>query len=119
MKKLLVIAIAIGFMACTKPAEKPTVMCELAKVGVNLISGQVAKRWTCDSAKVEAFLLKPVNDKLCAAQKSAIVGAVCPMVIGFVVDLGADKIASEFSCDLAKVKADLAQADKLCDLLSK
>lgn len=114
---VVVVSIALFSFSCTpKPA------CELAKIGTSIVSEKIAARWACDSGKVYAFLVKPVNEQLCKKDisdkdPSAILKILCPIVIGTVVDLGVDKIASEFSCDKAKVEADLSQASQICSKL--
>ena len=125
MKKLLVVVLAVValvMVSCTKPTTGDSVVCSLAKYGTDLASGKISDRWSCDKAKLYTFLVAPVEANLCKKEVTdketpEIIKKVCPLVIGSLVNLGAAKIATDFSCDLAKVTADFADATKICDKL--
>jgi len=96
-------------------------ICELAKTGTNLVAQKIATRWECDQSKLYDFMIKPTSKYVCKenqGEQSAL-DLICPIATGFLVDLGEAEIVARFSCDPTKVRADLNNADKLCDLLNQ
>jgi hypothetical protein len=118
MKVLFFALVMLTLLACEKP-QKPSFLCQAAKVATDALAGKISARWDCDADKVSMFIYKPIEDKYCSREKSMLLDAACSLIIGMVTDLGAEKISADFSCNRDKVKADLANADKLCDVLAK
>jgi hypothetical protein len=116
MKYLVLVLLFVGVMSCNKPQE-PTFLCDAAKLGAQLFSDKISTRWSCDNAKVFAFVSTPLNNTLCSATKGLLGAMVCPLALNALKNLGADQIVSNFSCDKVKVMADFDNIDKLCALL--
>lgn len=111
---LLVFSMVVVLVGCNP-------VCEIAKTGTDLVAGKVADRWECDKTKLYDFMIKPTS-KLVCKEESGEKGAldfICPIATKFIVDLGEAEIVKKFSCNPEKVRADLINAEKLCDLLKK
>lgn len=118
--KALIIAITLLtiLISCEKP-QKPSFICQAAKLATDTLALQISNRWDCNFDKVSTFIYKPIEEKFCSKEKSAIATTACNLIINSLVNMGTVKIAIEFSCNADKVKADLENADKLCEMLTK
>jgi len=121
MKILIVMLLLLA--SCSKSPQ----LCDAGKIAANVLAVPVASRWVCDNSKMLAFFESKVGPYTCP--EVATTGAVeqrsvslqqmlCPLVIGSLVNLGADKIVEDLECDKAKVLADLSNQTKLCDLFN-
>ena len=118
--KYLILALLL-LTSCAKTEQ----LCNAGKVAATKIATPVAKRWVCDQAKVTAFFESKIGPVTCPVAAPVVTPmnlvsipqSLCPLVIGYLVDLGADKIAADMGCDKEKVSADLGNSAKLCDLL--
>lgn len=93
-------------------------VCDYAKQSSAVMSKILALRWSCNVDKVSEFLEKDLLSKVCKGDSKSVVGVVCPMVADYLVKLGADAIAKKFDCNVEKVKNDLGNANRLCDLFN-
>ncbi len=110
---LLVFSMVVVLVGCNP-------VCEIAKTGTDLVAGKVADRWECDKTKLYDFMIKPTAKLVCKEEgETSALDFVCPIAVKFVVDLGEAEIVKNFSCNPEKVRADLINAEKLCDLLKK
>lgn len=93
-------------------------VCDLAKQGTEQLSKALANRWECDQTKLYDFMIKPVNAYVCKdSEKGVWDETVCPTIMAELVKMGADKISTEFTCNVVKVTEDLNNSTKLCEAL--
>jgi hypothetical protein len=117
MKSVMLMLVMLFVVSCEKP-QKPSFVCQAAKIATDTLAIQIANKWDCDFNKVSMFIYKPIEEKFCSREKS-MASMACNLVIDMITSMGAEKIASEFSCNKQKVIYDLQNANKLCEVLTK
>lgn len=126
---IIVLCVAILFLSsCSKTDH----LCDAGKVAAKVLSVPVSKRWECNQDKVSIFFESEVKKYTCSDANTAtatdtasstkavsIQQVLCPVVIGSLVSLGADKLVSEMGCNKEKIVSDLSGTTKLCDLFNQ
>lgn len=112
MRNLLILGVLLAVMSgCS-------LVCDVAKTGTKLVSTSIAKKWSCNEAKLYDFIVKPVSSVLCEKEDenaSGLAKLACQITMETLTGLGADQIVAKFDCDPALVAADLNNAGKICD----
>jgi len=111
---VFVVAMSIMLVGCNP-------VCDFAKTGTDIVAQKITDRWGCDKTKLYDFMIQPTSKHVCKEEvgEQGALDFVCPIATGFLVDLGEAEIVKRFSCDPAKVRADLSGANKLCDALKQ
>jgi len=117
MKKLILVALVA--MSALLVGCNP--LCDFSKTGTDIVAQKITDRWACDKTKLYDFMIEPTAKLVCKSEvgEQGALDLVCPIATGFLVDLGEAEIVKRFACDPVKVRADLNNASKLCDLLKK
>lgn len=127
MKKLLVLACAVAFVACTKPTPTtPSPICPFADFGVKMVTDQVVKAVkTCNSQKMTNKLLPLLNCPVVVAKSAekidltVIKTVVCPVVVSLLGTVAGQAAGSaDLDCDPAVISALIKDAN-VCDLIFK
>lgn len=117
MRKILLLLVVSMFILISCEQEKPKPVCQFAKIGCNMLGDFIAVKWGCSSEKVSDFVYKPIADKYCGQKAIPLAPELCKFAVGFLVELGEDKVVSKFDCD--KDKVDFSSVEKLCNLINK
>jgi hypothetical protein len=113
MKQGLLILFIIGALFGCKE-EKPSVICDLAKAALNVVSASISAPWECNQEKVYAIIATPITDKLCSGEKSILpVKQICNIGLNALASMGKEQLVSKFSCNPDKI--DFSQINKICD----